>query len=90
MAGALRAEATLAAANGLYLVFLLLGDMIFPLRLLPHWLATLASLLPAAAFAQSLRVTLGPTGALPLDSLSVLLVWGLISLLVAVKTFQWE
>jgi ABC-2 type transport system permease protein len=30
MAGALRAEATLAAANGLYLVFLLLGDMIFP------------------------------------------------------------
>src|SRR5947207_12038641 len=35
MAGTLRAEATLAIANGLYLVFLLLGGFILPLERLP-------------------------------------------------------
>ena len=35
MAGTLRAEATLAVANGLYLVFLLLGGFILPLDRLP-------------------------------------------------------
>ena len=35
MAGTLRAEATLAVANGLYLVFLLMGGFILPLDRLP-------------------------------------------------------
>ena len=35
MAGRLRGEVTLAAANGLYLVLLLLGGMVFPLAELP-------------------------------------------------------
>ena len=35
MAGTLRAEVTLAAANGLYLLLLLLGGMVFPLSKLP-------------------------------------------------------
>ena len=35
MAGTLRAEATLALANGLFLVLLFLGGMAYPLRRLP-------------------------------------------------------
>ena len=35
MAGRLRGEVTLAAANGLYLVLLLLGGMVVPLEELP-------------------------------------------------------
>jgi ABC-2 type transport system permease protein len=90
MAGALRAEATLAAANGLYLVFLLLGDMIFPLAQLPTWLAAAARLLPAAAFAGALRSALQPSASIPIASLAVLLAWGIAALLAAARTFQWE
>src|SRR5439155_6322532 len=87
MAGALRAEATLAAANGLYLIFLLLGDMVFPLGQLPEWLASAARLLPAAAFAQALRASLQPGGVPPLSSLFVLGLWAALALLSAVRTF---
>src|SRR5438270_8252777 len=44
MAGALRAEATLAGANALYLLFLLLGGGILPLSHLPTPLAALAQI----------------------------------------------
>jgi ABC-2 type transport system permease protein len=89
MAGALRAEATLAAANGLYLVLLLLGDMVFPLAQLPGWLAGLARLLPAAAFAEALRAGL-QGGPLPPGDLLVLLTWGLVCSLAAARSFHWE
>ncbi len=67
MAGVLRAEVTLAAANGLYLVLLLLGGMIFPLTKLPGPLRALARALPAAALSDALHGTLvgGVIGARP-------------------------
>ena len=90
LAGTLRAEAVLAAANGLYLVFLLIGDMVFPLAQLPLWLATAARLLPAAAFAQLLRAALQPGLAMPLDSLAVLAAWAFVCSYVAARSFRWE
>jgi formyl-CoA transferase len=65
MAGALRAEVTLAAANGLYLVLLLLGGMVFPLSHLPGGLADVARALPSAALSGALHSSLtggGPGG----------------------------
>ena len=90
MAGALRAEATLAGANGLYLVLLLLGDMVFPLGQLPAGLASLARLLPAAALADALRATLQRGQPPPLSALAVLVVWGALAIGAAARTFQWE
>ena len=90
MAGTLRAEATLAAANGLYLVLLLLGDMIFPLDQLPPLLSGLARLLPASALAAAVRASLQPGGPIPAASLAILLAWGAAALLTAARTFQWE
>ncbi len=55
MAGTLRAEATLAAANGVYLIFLLLGGIVFPLSRLPGALQGFAKVLPGAALATGLR-----------------------------------
>src|SRR5438067_1018918 len=75
MAGTLRAEVTLAAANGVYLVLLLLGGMIVPLSKLPGGLADAARLLPAAALSDSLFHALGVGGGIPLESWLVLLVW---------------
>ena len=47
MAGALPALTTLAAANGLYLLLLLIGGMVIPLTKLPSGLRALAGWLPA-------------------------------------------
>src|SRR5216684_9075210 len=58
MAGALRAELTLAGANALFLLFILLGGGILPLSHLPAPLAAIAQFLPAAALTQALQATM--------------------------------
>jgi ABC-2 type transport system permease protein len=89
MAGTLRAEATLALANGLFLAFLLLGGMIIPLDHLPPGLAAIAALLPASSLADALRIGLGASGD-PASPLAALLVWGLAGAGLAALTFRWE
>ena len=74
MAGALRAEATLAVANGLFLIFLLIGGTILPVERLPGFTQPLARLLPPAAFSDALRGALSPQG-VPMGSLLALAVW---------------
>lgn len=90
MAGALRAEVTLAGANGLYLIFLLLGGGILPLEHLPGPLAAIAQLLPAAALTEALRAAMTDGAAFPGFALLVLAAWAVVILLVAIRTFQWE
>jgi ABC-2 type transport system permease protein len=90
MAGALRAEVTLAVANGLYLLFLLLGGGILPLSHLPPTLAAIAQILPAAALTQALQATMASNAPFPLNSLVILVIWAVAILLVAMKTFKWE
>ena len=62
MAGTLRAEATLAVANGAYLLLLVLGGMAYPLAKLPLALQDLARVLPAAPLAECLRGALTGSG----------------------------
>jgi len=90
MAGALRAEVTLAAANGLFLLFLLLGGGILPLSHLPGPLAAIAQILPAAALTQALQATLSNGTAFPGFSLLTLAIWAVLILVVAIRTFRWE
>jgi ABC-2 type transport system permease protein len=89
LAGALRAEAVLAVANGLYLLFLLLGDMVIPLSALPGWLTAVTSWLPAAAFAEALRAAING-GQVSLRGVIVLCLWGGLALTLAARTFRWE
>jgi len=90
MAGALRAEVTLAAANGLYLLFLLLGGGILPLSHLPPALAAIAQILPAAALTQALQATMANNAPFPGVALLTLVIWAVVILLVAVRIFRWE
>ena len=90
MAGALRAEATLAVANGLYLLLLLLGGIIFPISHLGPWLGGLAAILPSTALADVLRNVLGHGGVTPALSWAVLLAWAIATPLAAARTFRWE
>jgi ABC-2 type transport system permease protein len=89
MAGALRAEATLAAANGLYLVLLLVSGMVVPLAKLPAPLRTVARALPSGALAEGLRGALSGPGALA-GPLLVLVAWAVVALGAAAVTFRWE
>jgi ABC-2 type transport system permease protein len=90
MAGALRAEATLAVANGLYLAFLLLGGIVFPISHLGPWLAAPAVLLPSTALADTLRSVLGSGAQSPLLSWLVLTAWAVVAPVAAALTFRWE
>lgn len=90
MAGTLRAEVNLAAANGLYLILLLLGGMIVPIEKLGSGLSTFAKLLPAEALSAALHASLGSGAAVPTESWIVLAAWALATPTAAALTFRWE
>lgn len=90
MAGTLRAEATLAGANGLYLVLLLLGGVIFPLDRLPGWLQAVGGALPTGALSHGLRTALRAGGGLDGGDLLTLGLWAAASLALASRTFRWD
>jgi len=89
MAGTLPALTTLAAANGLYLVLLLLSGMLVPLDRLPSAVASVARLLPSGALAESLQAALGGT-AVPGRAWLVLVVWAVLAPAAAARSFRWE
>jgi len=90
MAGTLRAEATMALANGLFLACLLLGGIIVPLDRLPDTLAAVAALLPAAALAETLRIALGASTGDLSEPLVVLTGWAVGAVAVAIRAFRWD
>lgn len=90
MAGTLRAEVTLAGANGLYLVLLLLGGMVIPLGRLPGPLRTVARVLPSGALSDALHGSLAAGAAVPGRAWVVLAIWAVAAPLAAAVTFRWE
>jgi ABC-2 type transport system permease protein len=90
MAGTLRAEATLALANLLFLVSLVLGGVVVPLERLPDVLATIASVLPPAALTAALAIGLGTLSADPTGPLLVLGAWAVVLAGLAARLFRWD
>jgi ABC-2 type transport system permease protein len=90
MAGVLKPEVNLAAANGLYLVLLLLGGMVVPISKLPSGVAAVAKLLPAEALSAALHATLGTGAPVPIQSWVVLVVWAVAAPAAAAVSFRWE
>ncbi len=88
MAGALRAEATLGLANGLFLFFLLLGGLYVPLDHLPIWLQPPARVLPAYVLVEVLRSA--ARNAPIWSDLALLAGWAILMPLLAVRLFRWE
>ena len=90
LGGAVRAEATLALANAVFLVLLLAGGTALPLSTLPSPMAAVVQWLPSAALGDALRTVLaGAAGALWID-VAVLVIWGLAGVVVASRTFRWD
>ncbi len=89
MAGTIRAEGTLALANGLFIGAMLLGGIIVPTSHLPAPVAAIADLLPAAALSEALRAALGAGGEAG-RSLAILAGWGAVAALGTVRWFRWD
>ncbi|HZU04968.1 MAG TPA: ABC transporter permease [Chloroflexota bacterium] len=89
LAGTLRPEATLAIANGLFLILLLVGGLFLPLSALPPWMAAVGRVLPAAALADTLRAALMGAPEEPAAAL-LLAGWAVAAPVVAALTFRWE
>jgi ABC-2 type transport system permease protein len=90
MAGTLRGEVNLAAANGLYLVLLLVGGVVVPLDRLPGVLEAIARLLPSAALSEALRGALTPGLTVPGWTWVTLVVWAVAAPVAAARLFRWE
>ncbi len=88
VAGALRAEATLAAANLVYLLLLAGGAVVFPARSYGGAGGVL-SLLPSGALGSGMR-TAFLDAAFPVGPLLVLLAWTLVGTALTARTFRWE
>lgn len=90
MAGTLRAEATLALANLVYLVLLALGAIVFPLANFPSGLRSVVQWLPTDALADGLRQVLRGGAGVPLHDWLTLLGWAAAAVIAASLTFRWE
>ena len=90
MAGTLRAEATLALANLLFLLSLVLGGIVVPLDRLPDAVAAVAAILPPAALAEALAIGLGTLAGDASDPLLVLAAWAVVAATLAARLFRWD
>ena len=88
LGGTLPGLTTLAAANLLWFVLLVLGGVLFPLTAFGGAEPVL-SLLPTAALSTGLREVL-QTGSVPLRETAALAGWAVASLAAASRLFRWE
>jgi ABC-2 type transport system permease protein len=88
LAGTLRPEATLVAANGLFLLALLASGLLVPLDALGEPWRTVAELLPFGALAGAFDAALG-AGVELLRHLVVVAGWGLAASVATLRTFRW-
>lgn len=89
LGGTLRGLTTLAAANLVWLVLLVLGGVVFPVDELGP-VQGLAELLPTAALSDGLRSVLQDGAGVPGKALGVLAGWAVVSLAAASRLFRWE
>ncbi|MFB6679586.1 ABC transporter permease [Streptomyces sp. NPDC056390] len=90
MAGTLKAEATLAAANLVFLLLLVGGGVIVPLDKFPDAARSVLGLLPISALSDGLRGVLQHGAAMPWGDLGILAVWAVLGLGAAARFFRWE
>ncbi|MGA5295390.1 ABC transporter permease [Streptomyces koyangensis] len=90
MAGTLKAEATLAAANLVFLLLLVGGGVVVPLSKFPDAVGSALGWLPISALSEGLRAVLQDGAGLPLAQVGILAVWAVAALAAAGRFFRWE
>ena len=88
VAGVLRAEATLAAANLIYLLLLAGGAVVLPISAYGSF-GDIVRWLPSGALGSAMRSSL-LDGAVAWRDLGVLIVWAVLGTVLTARTFKWE
>jgi ABC-2 type transport system permease protein len=90
VAGTLRAEVTLAAANLIWLILLFAGGIAIPLAKFGGTARDVLQYLPSAALSDGLHAVLQHGQGVPARDLITLLVWAAVALPAAARWFRWE
>ena len=90
LAGSLRAEATLAVANFVFLVFLAAGGVVVPLDKFGAGARGVLQYLPISALTDGLRDVLQHGSAMPWGPVGILAAWAVVAITAAARTFKWE
>jgi len=90
MAGTLRAEATLAAANLVYILLLGVGGVVFPLTKFPAAARPVLELLPTGALSTGLRNVLQHATVFPARNALTLAIWAVVGIAFAARMFRWD
>jgi ABC-2 type transport system permease protein len=94
MAGVLRAEATLAAANLVYILLLVGGATLVPVQTYPAVVQPVIGWFPSGALAEGLRAAFGGSGGPAWATIAgfagILLGWAVAGAVAAARTFRWE
>jgi ABC-2 type transport system permease protein len=90
IAGTLRAEITLAAANLVWLVLLFAGGIAIPLDRFGGAARDILQYLPSAALSDGLHAVFQHGHGLPLRDTLTLLVWAVVAVPAAARWFRWE
>lgn len=88
LAGSMRAEAVLAVANLLWVVFLGLG-LLLPTSTLPTAVAAVAAWSPSGLLGDAARLA-ALEGGWPVRAWTVLLIWAVVAGLIARRAFRWS
>ncbi|GAA4744788.1 ABC transporter permease [Nocardioides endophyticus] len=88
VAGVLRAEATLAAANLIYLLLMAGGGVVLPLSAYGAF-GDIVRWLPSGALGESMRIAFIDGGVAWRD-LGVLIIWAVLGTVLTARTFKWE
>ncbi|WP_323792892.1 ABC transporter permease [Nocardioides sp.] len=88
VAGSLRAEATLAAANLIYLLLLAGGAVVLPVSAYGSF-GDVVAFLPSGALGEAMRAALSESTVAVRD-LVVLAVWAVVGAVATARTFTWE
>jgi ABC-2 type transport system permease protein len=89
MAGTLRAELTLAAANAGFILLMLVSGMVIPVSKLPGPMRTASRALPSEALAHILHAAATGVPSGP-RAWFVLAAWAVVSPVLAARLFRWE
>ncbi|WP_030909100.1 ABC transporter permease [Streptomyces sp. NRRL F-5126] len=90
MAGTLKAEVTLAAANLVFILLLVAGGVVVPLGKFPDGAREVLQLLPISALSDGLRDVLQHGASMPWGDVGILGVWTVLGLGAAGAFFRWE
>ena len=87
------ADAAPAVVNATILPLLFISDVFIPMQNPPEWVDVIGKVFPVRHFSDAMQYAFFPpagSSGLVIESLAVMAVWGLASLLVAARRFSWE